>query len=412
MRTVVRTAGALPLALALALGGCGGGSSSPAAGSSVTTPSGSGVTSTASLSSSDAVATVESTPIAKATYDHWLAVTTALSGSSAQGTGASGESPKDQTMAFLTSGEWVLGEAAAQRVNVSEAAVHKRLREVQAKQFKTTAELRKYLAKNGETEADLLLRVKLELLESAISRRVTAAKHTAAQRQAALASFQARFQKQWKARTSCKAEYVMENCREDKNPPAPSSTTAHGASAGGSSTSSSAASTGSSSTAGRSSSSGETYSSPGSLTLSSSAFERNGAIPARYTCDGANVSPPLAWQNVPAHTAELVLFVIDDSSDGTTGGIRWIVAGIEPNQSEVKAGTVPSGAVVGQNSAGTIGYGGICPAKGKTDDVEFVLYALRKKIALSSGFTPAIAEHEYGGSELASATTYAFYTRP
>ena len=74
------------------------------------------------------------------------------------------------------------------------------------------------------------------------------------------------------------------------------------------------------------------------MTLSSSAFELNGAIPAKYTCDGANISPPLQWRNVPAHTVELVLFVIDDSSNGSEGGIRWVVAGIDPSLSGIAAG--------------------------------------------------------------------------
>ncbi len=401
MRTVLHTGRVLPLALVLALGGCGGGSST-SAGSTTTIPGGAGLTSPAALPSSDAVLSVESTPIAKATFDHWLAVTKALSAS-----GSSSQVLKDRTLGFLITAEWVLGEAAAQGVSISAAAVHKRLAEVQRKQFKAPGELQKYLAKNGETQADLQLRVKLELLESAIVRRVTAARHTAAEKKAALSSFQAAFLKKWKARTSCKAGYVMEDCRQDKSPPAPTATGAgHGAS------STAASSAGSSSTNASASSSGETYSAPGSLTLSSSAFERNGAIPARYTCDGANVSPPLAWQNVPAHAAELVLFVIDDSSAGTTGGIRWVLAGIDPSQGEVAAGSVPSGAIVGRNSSGGIGYGGICPAKGKTADIEFVLYALRKKIPLTSGFSPTTAEGEYGGSELASASTYAVYTRP
>jgi Raf kinase inhibitor-like YbhB/YbcL family protein len=410
MRTAAWIGGALPLALALALSGCGGGSSTSTSTTSTTIASGSGVSSQAALASGETVATVDRTPIAKATFAHWLAVTTALSGSSSQGTGSSGQALKDRVLGFLISSQWLLAEAAAEGISVSEAAVHKRLAEVQSKQFKKPAELQKYLAKSGETQADLLLRIKLELLESAISQRVTAAKHTAAEKRAVLTSFQEGFQKKWKAKTSCGAGYVMEDCKEYKGAlAAPGSSSSSGASSSSSASSSSAKQ--SSSTNASSNASGETYSAPGSLALSSPAFERNGAIPAQYTCAGANVSPPLAWQNVPAHTAELVLFMIDDSSSTTAGGIRWVVAGIEPSLRDVKAGSVPAGAVVGRNTAGTVGYSGICPAHGKTDNIEFVLYALRKKISLTNGFTPAVAESKYGGSELGSATTYASYTR-
>ncbi len=149
------------------------------------------------------------------------------------------------------------------------------------------------------------------------------------------------------------------------------------------------------------------------MAIASSAFERNGTIPAQYTCDGANVSPPLQWQHLPAHTKELVLFVIDDSSDGSEGGIRWVVAGIDPSLSGISAGpALPAGAVVGLNGSGKATYGGICPSKGKPASIEFVLWALSKTIPLSDGFIPSIAEHDYSHSELASATTYATYTRP
>ena len=115
-------------------------------------------------------------------------------------------------MGFLLTSEWVLGEAAAQRIEVSEAAVHKRLEEVQKKQFEQPGELQRVLAKNHETMADLPLRVKLELLEAALSKKVTAGKHTASEKQTALASFQAKFESRWKAKTSCAAGYAMEDC--------------------------------------------------------------------------------------------------------------------------------------------------------------------------------------------------------
>jgi phosphatidylethanolamine-binding protein (PEBP) family uncharacterized protein len=108
----------------------------------------------------------------------------------------------------------------------------------------------------------------------------------------------------------------------------------------------------------------------------------------------------LSWQKVPAHAAELVLFVIDDSANGSSGGIRWIVGGIDPTSTGVAAGKVPTGGIVGTNSAGKAAYSPICPAHGKSDTVEFVMYALKKTIPLSAGFQPATAEGEYGGGKL------------
>jgi SurA N-terminal domain len=215
--------------LSLALAGCGGGSNNsgtstagdggaassttsglnaPDGGSAAKAKSAAGTTAPAKPPS-NAVADVESTPIAKATFDHWLAVTAALS---AQSASASNAALKDKVMGFLLTSEWVLGEAAALGVDVSEAAVQKRFAEIQKKQFKRPAELQKYLARNHETMADLLLRVKLEMLEAAISKKVTAGKRTAAERKAALASFQAQFESRWKAKTSCAVGFSMEDC--------------------------------------------------------------------------------------------------------------------------------------------------------------------------------------------------------
>ena len=156
---------------------------------------------------------------------------------------------------------------------------------------------------------------------------------------------------------------------------------------------------------------GEEYDPPGAMSLSSPAFALNGTIPSRYTCEGANISPPLRWRNLPAHTAELVLFIIDDGSNGPEGGIRWVVAGIEPSLSGIAAGSLPAGAVVGLNTSGKAAYGGICPPKGRAVLYQFVLWALSKKLNFNSGFIPAVAEHEYSNSELGSAVTYAIAER-
>jgi hypothetical protein len=230
MRRAAWTGGVLPLilVLALALGGCGGGSttsgasgtastkgSTAAAGSPAAITGGDGAQNpaTGGSTSAGAVASVEATPITQATFAHWLAVTAALSGASAHAASASNAALKDKVMGFLLTSEWVLGEAAALRVDVSEAQAHKRLEAIQKKQFKKPAELQEYLKRNHETTADLQLRVKLELLESAIAKKVTAAKHTAAEKKAALASFQDQFEARWKAKTSCAKGYSMEDCK-------------------------------------------------------------------------------------------------------------------------------------------------------------------------------------------------------
>jgi hypothetical protein len=189
-------------------------------GASRTASHGSSVSTTASragLPSGQTLVTVEGRPITKATYEHWLAVTTALNGSSKHGTSTAGTATEDQTLGFLISTQWLFDEAGARRISVSETAVSKHLAEAQQKVYHTPAELQKYLAKAKETMADLLLRAKAELLESAISQQVLSAKHTTAEKQAALSSFKTAFQAKWKAQTSCQPGYVVEDCKQYKS---------------------------------------------------------------------------------------------------------------------------------------------------------------------------------------------------
>ncbi len=387
-----------------ALAGCGGATKTT---TTVVTAAGQpgGVAPVAQTSSGPAVATVQQTPITKASFEHWVSVTASLSHSKAHGKAADA-ALKNQVLGFLITSQWVLAEAAHLGITASEAEVRRRLHQVTAKQFPKASQLEHYLAANGETEADLLMRVKGELLDTKIAQHVTAGKTASTEPHLLLSDFQKSFETRWRAKTSCQPGYVMEDCREYKGTLHPPTASSSSSSATPSSSSHSASTTASSNA------SGELPTIPGAMAIASTAFERNGAIPAQYTCDGSNVSPPLQWQHLPAHTKELVLFVIDDSSDGTEGGIRWVVAGIQPSLSGISAGQLPAGAVVGLNSSGKATYGGICPSKGKPASIEFVLWALSKTIPLSNGFTPAIAEHDYSHSELASATTYATYTRP
>jgi phosphatidylethanolamine-binding protein (PEBP) family uncharacterized protein len=385
------------------LAGCGGSSSTsstPAVPASpVAAPASQGT-----AAKVDAVAYVSSTPIPKASYQHWLAVETAL--------GAAG-SPSHQALGFLITSEWVLGEAAARHISVSEAEVKQRYAQLVHQSFPKSGSLKKYLAKSGETEADLLARIKVELLASKIAAKVTAGK-SSAQRTALLSSFERNFHAHWKDYTDCKPGYVMEDCKQYKGKPEDLTASASKSTSSTSSSSGSSKGSSSSSTNSASSSSGEVYTAPGAFSISSSAFERNGAIPAQYTCAGEGTSPPLSWTKVPAKAAELVLFVIDDNSSGSSGGIRWVVGGIDPTSTGVAAGKTPPGGIVGTNSAGKAAYSPICPAKGKSDTIEFVMYALKKTIPLSSGFQPSQAEAEYGSGKLLlgqAAVTYGIASR-
>jgi Raf kinase inhibitor-like YbhB/YbcL family protein len=109
------------------------------------------------------------------------------------------------------------------------------------------------------------------------------------------------------------------------------------------------------------------------LTLMSPAFAHLGPIPDRYTCDGADVSPPLGWSGVPAGTESLVLIVDDpDAPDPAAPKrifVHWVLYNLPASVSGLPEGVtardLPSGAREGLNDWRRAGYGGPCPPVGR-----------------------------------------------
>jgi hypothetical protein len=134
------------------------------------------------------------------------------------------------------------------------------------------------------------------------------------------------------------------------------------------------------------------------MAMASAAFAgENQPLSAHYTCTGA-VSPPLEWKEVPAKAAALALVVT--SIDNSGSAVRWLVGDINPMAKGVAEGKTPAGGIVGSNAEGNPSYGGICPRKGQATTTQFVLYALSKKIPLSTGFHLSEAEHEWSAGKL------------
>jgi Raf kinase inhibitor-like YbhB/YbcL family protein len=105
------------------------------------------------------------------------------------------------------------------------------------------------------------------------------------------------------------------------------------------------------------------------LDLRSAAFEEGGAIPARYTCDGQDVSPPLSWSSSPDETRSLALIADDPDAPGGTF-VHWVIYNLPPDTRRLpedvpnREETLPSGAAQGVNGAGSVGYMGPCPPSG------------------------------------------------
>ncbi len=143
------------------------------------------------------------------------------------------------------------------------------------------------------------------------------------------------------------------------------------------------------------------------LLVKSQAFENNKLIPVRYTCDGANVNPPLTVEGVPEETRTLVLIV--DDPDCPTGTFdHWIVWNIPPTTRKIEENTVPG--TEGMSSYRKHAYGGPCPPYG-THRYFFKVYALDAQLDLKSNSTKKDVEKAMENHILAEGELIGLYRR-
>ncbi len=124
------------------------------------------------------------------------------------------------------------------------------------------------------------------------------------------------------------------------------------------------------------------------IKITSSAFEDGGLIPAKYTCDGADVSPPLQWDAVPEGTKSVAL-ICDDPDAPMGTWVHWVLFNLPSDAKELAENipneeTLPNGANQGVNDFGRVGYGGPCPPGG-THRYFFKIYALDTEVGLQAG---------------------------
>lgn len=119
----------------------------------------------------------------------------------------------------------------------------------------------------------------------------------------------------------------------------------------------------------------------GNMRISSTVFSSQGAIPASYTCEGRDVSPPLAWTDLPAGTRSLALIVDDpdapDPAAPKMTWVHWVLYDLPATNGGLPEGvkTLPAGTKEGMNDWKRTGYGGPCPPIGR-HRYFFKLYAL------------------------------------
>ena len=142
------------------------------------------------------------------------------------------------------------------------------------------------------------------------------------------------------------------------------------------------------------------------LKITSPAFQNEGSLPKKYTCDGDETSPPLHIENIPHNT--ITLSLIAEDPDAPKGLFtHWLVWNIDPI-SDIREGSRPG--ISGKNSGGKTGYYGACPPNG-SHRYYFYIFALDTDIDLPAGASKQELQDAMEGHILAQGSIMAKYER-
>lgn len=151
------------------------------------------------------------------------------------------------------------------------------------------------------------------------------------------------------------------------------------------------------------------------LRVSSPAFEEGGMIPPKYTCDGANVSPPLRWSGCPEKTESLAI-IVDDVDNPRKEWTHWLIFNLPQRSTGIQENIQPGNMVLfnnalqGVNNYIKVGYSGPCPDYG-IHRYAFEVYALDQSLMLESGATKSHLLNVMKGHVLASGMLMGRYER-
>jgi Raf kinase inhibitor-like YbhB/YbcL family protein len=151
------------------------------------------------------------------------------------------------------------------------------------------------------------------------------------------------------------------------------------------------------------------------LRLTTTAFTPGGDIPARFTCDGEDVSPALGWDGVPEGTRSFAL-VMDDPDAPRGTWQHWLVYRLPADARDLPEAVpadeaLPAGARQGRNDFRRAGYGGPCPPPGPAHRYYFRLYALDIMLDVKPGAPRAALDRAMLGHILAEAALMGRYRR-
>ena len=146
------------------------------------------------------------------------------------------------------------------------------------------------------------------------------------------------------------------------------------------------------------------------MRLSSPRFGPNGEIPARFTCQGENINPPLMIDGVPEQTAVLALVIDDPDAPGGTFD-HWVMWNLPPTLREIPEHWQPGPDVkVGNNGFGKQNYDGPCPPSGM-HHYRFRLYALDGMLDLAAGSSHQDLDRAMAGHIVAQAELVGIYAK-
>jgi Raf kinase inhibitor-like YbhB/YbcL family protein len=150
------------------------------------------------------------------------------------------------------------------------------------------------------------------------------------------------------------------------------------------------------------------------IQITSTAFQQGGAVPVKYSCDGDNVSPPLAWSGIPEGAQSIALICDDPDAPGMIW-VHWVLFNLPPDTGELSENvpdqeTLSNGARHGINDSANLGYNGPCPPPG-THRYYFKIYALDTMLNLQAGATKTQLLNAMSGHILAEGELMGTYAR-
>jgi len=148
---------------------------------------------------------------------------------------------------------------------------------------------------------------------------------------------------------------------------------------------------------------------PSLMKLTSPVFIHNSFLPAKFTCAGEDINPPLSISEIPSVAKSLVLIVDDPDAPGGDW-VHWLVWNISPETKDIAENSIPPGAVLGTTDFGRSNWEGPCPPSG-IHHYQFKLYALNDIIDLAPGSKKSDLEAVMSGHILDQALLVGQYQR-